>query len=192
VAGNSQMNSVWARFALRCGVACRLFGIMNLRALAVVVLFCLLPRAVNSGYETDVPVDFVLPMLGGGEVAIADYRGQWVVLNYWATWCAPCRKEIPELSRMHTERADITVLGLAFEEADDNNFEAFLGEFDVSYPILQVDVFHPPEPFGAPKVLPTTIVLDPAGRSVKAFLGPVTRAAIEQFIDARVSESSAR
>jgi len=165
---------------------------MSLRGLAVLLLFCLLPGAVNSGYLTDTPVDFSLPQLGGGEVAVSDYRGQWVVLNYWATWCAPCRKEIPELSRMHTERADITVLGLAFEDTDDGNFTTFLAEFDVSYPILQVDVFHPPEPFGAPKVLPTTIVLDPAGRSVKAFLGPVSSAAIEQFIDAQAGVHSAR
>lgn len=165
---------------------------MSRRALAVWLCCCLLPGAANSGYETDTPVDFTLPELGGGEVSVSDYRGQWVVLNYWATWCAPCRKEIPELSRMHTERADITVLGLAFEEADDSNFEIFLGEFDVSYPILQVDVFHPPEPFGAPRVLPTTIVLDPAGRSVKAFLGPVTGAVIEQFIDGQAGVHSAR
>jgi thiol-disulfide isomerase/thioredoxin len=162
------------------------------RALAVFLWCCLLPGTVFSGYESDRPVDFSLPKLGGGELAVSDFRGQWVVLNYWATWCAPCRKEIPELSMMHAERADITVLGLAFEEADGADFEAFLGEFDVSYPLLQVDVFHPPEPFGAPKVLPTTIVLDPAGRPVKAFLGPVTRAAIEQFIDAQAVAASAR
>ena len=48
---------------------------------------------------------------------------------------------------------------------------------------LEVDVYEPPEPFGAPKVLPTTIVLDREGRAVKAFLGPVTMKAIEQFID---------
>jgi len=165
---------------------------MNMRVLGVLLLCCLLPWVAHSGYETDVPVDFVLPALGGGEVAVADYRGQWVVLNYWATWCAPCRKEIPELSSMHTERADITVLGLAFEEIDDNALNAFLSEFAVSYPLLRVDVYSPPGPFGAPKVLPTTILLDPTGRSVKAFLGPVTSAVIEQFIDAWAGESSAR
>jgi len=165
---------------------------MSLRVPAVFALCCLLSGAVKSAYETNYPVDFVLPVLGGGEVALADFRGQWVVLNYWATWCAPCRKEIPELSRMHTEREDITVLGLAFEEIDDSALSAFLGEFAVSYPLLRVDVYAPPEPFGAPKVLPTTIVLDPTGRSVKAFLGPVTSAAIEQFIDAQAVVASAR
>ena len=121
--------------------------------------------------------------LGGEAVALADYRGEWVVVNYWATWCAPCRKEIPDLSELHSERDDLTVLGLAYEELDDADFFEFLEDFDVSYPILKVDVYAPPEPFGAPKVLPTTIILDKQGRAVKAFLGPVTRESIEAYID---------
>jgi thiol-disulfide isomerase/thioredoxin len=151
--------------------------------LLLVAMLC--AGAGFAAYETDEPVDFALPVLGGGQAATSDYLGQWVVVNYWATWCAPCRKEIPELSGLHREREDITVLGLAFEDVEVSAFEAFLAEFDVSYPILLVDVYAPPEPFGAPKVLPTTLLLDPAGRSVKTFLGPVTREAIEQYIDAR-------
>ena len=137
----------------------------------------------RATYETEGPVDFELQQLGGGEVSLSDFRGEWVVVNYWATWCAPCRKEIPELSDLHVERGDLTVLGLAYEELDDDGFFEFLEEFDVSYPILKVDVYQPPEPFGAPKVLPTTIILDREGRAVKAFLGPVTREAIEKYID---------
>lgn len=138
---------------------------------------------VWADFETEEPVNFSLQALGGGEVALADYRGDWVVVNYWATWCAPCRKEIPDLSELHRERDDVTVLGLAYEELDDAEFFEFLEDFDVSYPILKVDVYAPPEPFGAPKVLPTTIILDKQGRAVKAFLGPVTGEAIEAYID---------
>jgi len=143
----------------------------------------MLTLSANAAYETDEPVDFSLQQLGGGEVSLSDYRGRWVVINYWATWCAPCRKEMPELSELHNERDDLTVLGLAFEDTDDDAFANFLAEFHASYPILRVDVYQPPEPFGAPMVLPTTIILDREGRAVKAFLGPVTRAAIENFID---------
>jgi thiol-disulfide isomerase/thioredoxin len=139
--------------------------------------------ATWAAYETEEPVDFTLQQLGGGPIALSDYRGEWVVVNYWATWCAPCRKEMPELSELHEQRGDVTVLGLAYEEVEDAEFEAFLESAPVSYPILKVDVYAPPEPFGTPKVLPTTIVLDPQGRAVKAFLGPVTRDDIEGFID---------
>ena len=144
------------------------------------VLFAPLTWAV---YETEEPVDFSLQQLGGGEVSLSDYLGQWVVVNYWATWCTPCLKEIPDLSELHEERSDLTVLGLAFEDLEDSDFDEFLEDFEVSYPILKVDVYQPPEPFGAPRALPTTIILDQQGRAVKAFLGPVTREAIEGFID---------
>ena len=138
---------------------------------------------LNAEYESDKPVDFTLQQLHGDEVSLSDFRGQWVVLNYWATWCAPCRKEIPELSELNESRADIIVLGLAFEDTDIENFDEFLKEFSPSYPLLLVDVYAPPEPFGAPRVLPTTIILNPDGVAVKTFLGPVTMNDIESFID---------
>ena len=143
----------------------------------------LLPLAALAAYETEEPVDFTLDRLGGDTVSLRDFRGEWVVVNYWATWCAPCRKEMPELSALHDARDDLTVLGLAYEDVDDVDFEAFLEEIPVSFPILKVDVYQPPQPFGAPKVLPTTIILDREGRAVKAFLGPVTREAIETYIE---------
>ncbi|MGD9265107.1 MAG: TlpA disulfide reductase family protein [Lysobacterales bacterium] len=140
--------------------------------------------ASQAAYESEAPVDFTLPQLHGDPVGLAELRPKWVVLNYWATWCAPCRKEIPDLSELHSRREDIIVLGLAFEEAEVANFDAFLAEFEPSYPILLVDVYAPPEPFGAPKALPTTIILDPEGFPVKTFMGPVTGKDIEAFIDA--------
>ncbi len=155
---------------------------MHTRGLWLALLL-MLAVPVSPALAGAEPVDFALPRLGGGEVALSDYRGHWVVVNYWATWCAPCRKEIPELSAMHTQRDDVTVLGLAFEDTDDSVFEEFLQEFNPSYPILRVDVYDPPEPFGAPRALPTTILLDANGFSVKTFVGPVTRESIEEFID---------
>lgn len=157
--------------------------IESLRKLAVLATLLLSVSAVGAGYETEAPVDFKLEKLGGGEVALSDFRGDWVVVNYWATWCSPCVKEMPELSALHEQRSDLIVLGLAFEDVDDADFFKFLEDAPVSYPILKVDVYDPPEPFGAPRVLPTTIILDPAGKAVKTFLGPVTREDIENFVD---------
>lgn len=154
------------------------------------LLACAGPAWADAG--ADGPIDFTLERLGGGDVSLSDYRGEWLVINYWATWCAPCRKEMPELSELHEERADVTVLGLAYEEVEDNDFEAFLQASPVSYPILKVDVYAPPQPFGAPKVLPTTIILDQQGRAVKTYLGPVTRADIEDFVDEAASRTGAK
>ena len=143
--------------------------------------------AVAGGTRADSamegPVDFSLEKLGGGTVSVSDYRGQWLVVNYWATWCAPCIKEMPELSALHTGRDDLVVLGLAYEEVDDATLLAFLDEVDVDFPILKVDVYNPPQPFGTPMVLPTTYVVDPDGMTVKTFRGPVTREDIESVID---------
>jgi thiol-disulfide isomerase/thioredoxin len=147
--------------------------------LQAALLSLVLVTAGAAECERDEPVDFTLPQLGGGEISLSDLRGSWVVLNYWATWCAPCRKEIPELSELHAERDDLAVLGLAYEDADPAYFEEFLLEYHVSYPILMVDVLAPPEPFGTPRVMPTSIVLDPEGRPVRTFVGPVTREMLE-------------
>lgn len=150
---------------------------------ATLLSFALLSSA--SAPDRGPKVDFGLPGLGGESIRLADYRGRWLVLNYWATWCAPCRKEIPELSALNEDRQDVTVLGLAFENADAEVFATFLEDFDVSYPILMVDVYDPPAPLGAPRVLPTTYILDVDGYLVKTFVGPVTREQIEQFVGPR-------
>jgi thiol-disulfide isomerase/thioredoxin len=154
------------------------------QAFQLVLLVVLLSLSSSAFSEqNDEPVDFTLPQLHGEDVTLSDLRGKWVVINYWATWCAPCRKEIPELSALHDSDENIVVLGLAFEDTDEEAFDEFLKEFKPSYPILLVDVYSPPEPFGTPMALPKTIVLDPGGIPVKTFVGPVTREELEEVIN---------
>ena len=161
------------------------------RVLAIVLTgLVLMVTGLYAAYESEEPVDFTLQQLHGDSVSLSDYRQKWVVINYWATWCAPCRKEIPDLSALNQARDDVIVLGLAFEDTDIEAYDEFLEEFSPSYPILLVDVYAPPEPFGAPKVLPTTIILNPEGYPVKTFLGPVTREDIESFIESSIAPES--
>ena len=154
-----------------------------------ILLACFVAGPTNAFADIGDTVDFTLPKLGGGEVSSKDYRGQWLVVNYWATWCAPCRKEIPELSELHQERQDISVLGFAYEDIDDSALQEFLAEFEVAYPSVRVDVYDPPAVFGTPKALPTTHLLDPQSQVIKTFIGPITRADIEHFIDGYPAES---
>ena len=145
--------------------------------------FIMLAPGLQADEDVQEPIDFTLQELHGEAVSLSTFRQKWVVINYWATWCAPCRKEIPELSSLNEARDDIVVLGLAYEDTDIDSFDEFLEEYHPSYQILLVDVSVPPAPFGAPKVLPTTIVLNPEGYAVKTYLGPVTREDLESFID---------
>ena len=151
----------------------------------VLTLLVLTVSGLRADDENQEPVDFTLQQLHGEAVSLSEFRSKWVVLNYWATWCAPCRKEIPDLSSLNEARDDIVVLGLAFEDTEPENFDEFLEEYQPSYRILLIDVYAPPEPFGAPKALPTTIILNPEGYPVKTYIGPVTREDIESFIDSK-------
>jgi len=148
------------------------------RHLKPALLVSLLPLAVFAE-----PIDFTSPGLDGEQITLSDYLGQWVVVNYWATWCAPCRKEIPDLSAMHDARDDITVLGLAYEDTEVSVFKTFLQDYPASYPIAIADVYDPPAALGAPRALPTTFIVDPRGELVKTIIGPVTRVQLEQAID---------
>ena len=140
--------------------------------------------AAPAGAASGEAIDFELPtLIDGDAVRLSDWRGQWVVVNYWATWCAPCRKEIPDFSGMHEARDDITVLGLAYEDTDLETYREFLSDFPASYPLLQVDVYSPPEALGAPRALPTTFLVDPDGRLVETWIGPVTSDTITTRID---------
>lgn len=128
-------------------------------------------------------VELSLDTLAHGRFDLADRRGRWVVVNYWATWCAPCRKEMPELDALHSEREDVEVLGLAFEEIDPADMRDFLAERPVSYPIAIVDVYAPPAAFEVPRGMPMTYLIDPQGRIAHRWLGPVTQAEIEARVD---------
>lgn len=122
--------------------------------------------------------------INGGNWTLADHQGKWVVVNYWATWCTPCIKEMPELNELHVDREDIEVVGLAFEETEADDIRQFLKVRPVDYPIAQIDVFEPPADFDVPRGLPMTYLIAPDGSVAKKYLGPITRDEIEEAVDA--------
>ena len=106
----------------------------------------------------------------GSDYDLAAHRGKWVVVNFWATWCAPCRKEMPELSALHAMRSNIEVVGLAYEDIEVPEMQSFLTKHPVTYPIVIVDPFDPPADFATPRGLPLTHLLDPQGKLAHTFL----------------------
>jgi thiol-disulfide isomerase/thioredoxin len=115
---------------------------------------------------------------------LADHRGRWVVVNYWATWSGPCLKEMPDLSALDAMREDVDVIGLAYEDTTPADLQAFLARHPVVYPVAIADVYSPPAAFDAPRGLPTTWLIAPDGRVARHFLGPVTAADLQAAIAA--------
>lgn len=125
-----------------------------------------------------------LPTVDGKTYDLAEHRGKWVVVNFWATWCAPCLKEMPELSALHAMRNNIEVVGLAYEDIETAEMQAFLKEHPVAYPIAIVDTYQPPADFAVPRGLPMSYLIGPDGKVAKQFLGPVEARDIEAAITA--------
>jgi thiol-disulfide isomerase/thioredoxin len=107
----------------------------------------------------------------GAEHALSDWHGQWVVLNFWATWCAPCRKEMPSLDRLQTAMPAIAVLPVATGRNSVEAIVKFYGEAGVSaLPVLRDPKSELARSMGV-MGLPVTVILNPEGREVARLIG---------------------
>ncbi|MBN8426995.1 MAG: TlpA family protein disulfide reductase [Xanthomonadales bacterium] len=148
---------------------------------ACLALFC---GSVTAAESAQVRPALRVETVQGGMFDLSEQRGTWVVVNFWATWCAPCREEIPMLAQLDADRSDVEVIGLAFEEISVDHMKVFIERYSVTYPVSIVDVYAPPDAFEVPRGLPMTHVIAPDGRVAKQFLGPVTREELEAVLQA--------
>jgi cytochrome c biogenesis protein CcmG/thiol:disulfide interchange protein DsbE len=143
-----------------------------------------LDDAVRQGQRPTAP-DRSLPALGaGGERSLADYRGQVVVQNFWASWCDPCKEEAPELERAHErlqEEKAGTVLGVTFRDATRDS-QAFMKEFGLTYPSIRDVDGKLAQEYGT-RALPETFVIDRDGHVVAMSRGAVDRGFLDRALD---------
>ena len=139
----------------------------------------LLLASMVSGAQA---ADFKVTDTNGKTHSLSGYKGKWVLVNYWATWCPPCLEEIPDLIALHgNKKNNLVVIGVAMDYRNAKQVTDFAEGLLVEYPIV----------LGTPQIisqigpvqgLPTTYLFNPEGKMVAQQVGLITRASVENYI----------
>jgi peroxiredoxin len=133
----------------------------------------------------------VVETLAGESVTLQDYKGQWVLLDFWATWCKPCIKMMPKLQKLYEAYADtgLVVLGVSIDDdkARIKKIERFVKKVDVSYPIFSDAKEEPAWHMFNVKVLPAAFLIDPNGQIVAQWTGKIDHKQVEEEVAVRMA-----
>jgi thiol-disulfide isomerase/thioredoxin len=167
---------------------------MNRRVVAALLFALVVPLAAAGEESTELPAlpDIKMSTLdGSGEVGLAEFRGRPVLLSFWASWCGPCRIELPELQRLYQELAgEGFVLLTVNVDAAPAFANRFLTQLGISVPVYRMSQRDLVE-LGV-SALPTNILLDPEGRPVHIYTGysPTVPQEIRRLVEEMTSEES--
>lgn len=128
---------------------------------------------IPAPQSRDVMPDFTLPILNGGTFDASEQDGKVLLVNFWATWCAPCREEIPDLIALHEELKDqnFAVVGISIDTDGSALVKKFADEMQINYPVLLDETSEVAESFGSVFALPTTFVVDKQGTITHRTIG---------------------
>lgn len=132
----------------------------------IIQLFCLL--IVISCQNNDIEI------FNGPDTNLNKLNGNWIVINYWADWCAPCIKEIPELNEFAKENNDLLVFTFNFDQLDEDDLKPVAKKFNIEVPSI---VTHPRDIWGiqTPPAVPATFFINPDGDLALSLFRPQTK-----------------
>lgn len=137
----------------------------------------------TSGQEFKDAPDFTLQTMEGNTFTLSDHEGKIVVLNFWATWCAPCRKEIPDFMELHKELNDDGVLfaGVSLDEEGWEKVRPYANDMGINYPIM-VDDGNVSRQYGPIRAIPTTFIINKKGKVEYVAPGMLTKEKLQPVL----------
>jgi thiol-disulfide isomerase/thioredoxin len=150
---------------------------MNLNILKTSTLILLLAAFASSGCskgaDSNLPDAPQFSIKGGDEsYSLSDFKGKMVILNFWATWCPPCKKEIPDFIELYEKYADkgLVILGVSMDQGGWLVTKQFADDWLINYPIAMAnrDML---SKYGSPNSIPTTFIITPKGKLANQFVG---------------------
>ncbi len=128
-------------------------------------------KVIRFAKDPEMAPPFLLRDINGKIVSTADWKGKVVILNFWATWCPPCREEVPELVQLQANYKDkLLVIGASEDEDEPQKVRQFVQRFGMNYPVVMATK-ELIDNYGGVPALPTSFLIDPQGRVVQKHTG---------------------
>jgi len=163
---------------------------MKTLKLTISIALCLLflPYAGAS-----LAADFSFKDINGKRHKLSDYRGKWVLVNYWATFCGPCKIEVSHLNKIkRSYKNDVAIIGLEAGSSSDAKVREFMQNYGMRFTVAPTQLSIAKQPLGPVPKLPTTFIVDPQGKVVEAHTGILTESQIKPYLaSAKTTETPA-
>ena len=127
--------------------------------------------------------DFTLPDLEGNSLTLSDFKGRVIILNFWATWCPPCRREIPDFVELYEKYKDenLLIIGVNLDRGDSRAVKQFSKNYKINYPVVLGNV-NVTQDYGEIRAIPTTFIIDRKGNIKEKYVGYQPRATFEKAV----------
>lgn len=150
--------------------------------LIALLTFVITVSGIASFASDDAAPDFTLTDLSGKSLSLSDFKGKVIFVNFWATWCGPCRHEIPDFIEFYKENKDngAVILGVSVDKSA-NKVRDFVDEYKINYPIAMAtdSIVRDYKPG---RFIPTTIIIDTEGMIQEKKVGVMDKATLEHFL----------
>jgi cytochrome c biogenesis protein CcmG/thiol:disulfide interchange protein DsbE len=143
----------------------------------------------ESENQADLAPDFTLPKTDGSEIKLSDYKGKIVLIDFWATWCPPCRRGIPDLIDIQKKyREKLVIIGISLDTETKPDVIPFIKKYGINYPVVYGNM-EVVQAYGNIQAIPTSFIVDQNGQIVDKHVGLVDKAAYLKKIEELLKKS---